>query len=259
MGKIAADRARRGLHRHRLDAEPLEGAQIGQQLGVIAVARASLVEVEAVGVLHQKFATAHHAETRTHLVAEFPLDMVEGAGQFAVAFDLAGEERGDHLLVGRAIQHFAIVAVLDAQHFRAVGVVAARLAPQFGRLQRRHQHLDRASLVLLLADDLLDLLENAVAERQPGINPGRGLTDQAGAEHQLVADDLGARRALLHHGQERAGQAQGKVFHLVRDWVAASLVSGPAIGNRRSSSVADQRVAPSPHPQLKCHAGPVSA
>ena len=38
VAEVAADRPRRGLHRHRLDAHPLEGAQISEQLRVIAVA-----------------------------------------------------------------------------------------------------------------------------------------------------------------------------------------------------------------------------
>ena len=117
--------------------------------------------------------------------------------------------RGDHLLVGRAVEHLAIVAVADAQHLGPVGIVAAALAPQLGRLQRRHQHFLRAGAVLLLAHDLLDLLEHAKAERQPGINPRRRLPDQSRAEHQLVADDLGVRRAFLEDGEKGSGPAHG--------------------------------------------------
>jgi hypothetical protein len=78
--------------------------------------RAGLVEVEAVGVLHQELAAAHHAEARADLVAELPLDVVERARQVAVALHVVAEDRGDHLLVGRPVEHLAVVAVLDAQH-----------------------------------------------------------------------------------------------------------------------------------------------
>ena len=90
--KVAADRARRGLHRHGLDAHALEGAQIGQHLRIVAEPRAGLVEVEAVGVLHQELAPAHHSEARPNLVAELPLDVVERARQVAVALDLIAED-----------------------------------------------------------------------------------------------------------------------------------------------------------------------
>ena len=63
----------------------------------------------------------------------------------------------------------------------------------------------RAGPVLLLAHDLLDLLEHAEAERQPGVDAGGGLADQAGAQHQLVADDLGVGRAFLEDRAERLG------------------------------------------------------
>ena len=123
-------------------------------------------------------------------------------------FDVVAEQRGDHFLIGRPEQHLALVAVGDAQHFGAVGVVAARLAPQIGRLHRRHEHFLRPGLVLLLAHDLLDLAQHAQADRQPGVDAGGGLADQPGAQHQLVADDLGVGRAFLHHGEEALGQAQ---------------------------------------------------
>ena len=161
VAEVAADRPRGGLHRHRLDAHALEGAQISQQLRVIAHPRPGLVEVEAVGVLHQELAAAHDAEARADLVAELPLDVVERARQVAVALHVVADERGQHFLVGRAVEHLAVVAVLDPQHLRPVGVVAAALPPQVRRLDGRHQHLDGAGAVLLLADDLLDLLEDA--------------------------------------------------------------------------------------------------
>ena len=63
--------------------------------------------------------------------------------------------------------------------------------------------------VLLLAHDLLDLLEHAEAQRQPGIDAGARLADHAGAQHQLVRDDLRLVRRLAQDGQEIAGEAHG--------------------------------------------------
>jgi hypothetical protein len=102
------------------------------------------------------------------------------------------------------------VAVLDAQHLLAVGVVAAALAPQVGQLHGRHQQLDGAGAVHLLADDLLDLLEHLQAQRQPGVDAGRLLADHARAQHQLVRDDLGVRGSFFQNGQEIARQAHGR-------------------------------------------------
>ena len=95
-------------------------------------ARGGLVEVEGIGILHQEFAAAHHAKARTLLVAELPLDMVEIERQALVGFHVGAENLRDHFLVGRPVQQLALVPVGNAQHFRAVGIVTAALAPEVG-------------------------------------------------------------------------------------------------------------------------------
>ena len=132
---------------------PREGAQIGDEHLVVGMPRAGLIDVERIGILHQEFAAAHQAEARPHLVAEFPLDVIEIERQILVGAHIGAEDLGDHLLVGRPVEHVALVAVLDAQHLLAVGLVAPALAPQIGRLDGRHQQFDRAGAVLLLAHD----------------------------------------------------------------------------------------------------------
>ncbi len=127
-----------------------------------------------------------------------------------VGLDVGAEDLGDHFLVGRPVQQLALVAVGDAQHLRAVGVVAAALAPEIGQLQGRHQQFERAGAVLLLAHDLLDLLQHPKAERQPGIDAGRLLPHHAGAQHQPMRDDLRLLRILLQDGQKEARQSHGR-------------------------------------------------
>ena len=205
--EIAADRPGVGDHRDRLEPQPRKGAQIGDEHLVVGVPRAGLVEIERIGVLHQELAPAHQAEARPHLVAELPLDVIEVERQILVGAHIGAEDLGDHLLVGRAVEHVALVPVLDAQHLLAVGVVAPALAPQVGRLDGRHQQLDRAGAVLLLAHDLLDLFEHAQAERQERINAGRLLAHHAGAQHQPMRDDLRLFRGFAQDRQEIAGKA----------------------------------------------------
>ena len=207
VAELAADRAGVGHHRDRLDAQALEGAHVGQHHAVVARHRRAVVDVEAVGVLHQELAAAHDAEPRTHLVAELPLDVVEHLRQLAIRFHRLAEQVGDHLLVGGPVEQVALVPVADAQHLRAVGVVAAAAAPQLGRLHGGHQQLLGADRVLLLAHHLCDAPQHAQARRQPGIDAGRGLAHQPGTEHQPVRGDLRLGRGLLQGRQEAAGQA----------------------------------------------------
>ena len=77
VAEIAADRAGLGAHRDRLQPHPREGAQVGDEHPVVGMPRRGLVDVERIGILHQEFAAAHHAEARAQLVAEFPLDVIE--------------------------------------------------------------------------------------------------------------------------------------------------------------------------------------
>ncbi len=129
VAEVAADRTRGRFHRNRANSHAREGAKIRQKLGVIAEPSAGLVEVEAVGVLHQEFAAAHHSEPRSHLVPEFPLYVVKHARKVAVALELVADDRGEHFLIGRPVEHLAVVAVADTQHFRPIGIVSTALAP----------------------------------------------------------------------------------------------------------------------------------
>ncbi len=207
--RVAADRTAFRHHRNRLETEPRERPKIGDEHLVVGVPGTGLIEIEGIGILHQELAPAHQAEARPHLVAELPLNVVEIERQILVRAHIGAKDFGDHLLVGRAVEHVALVAVLDAQHLLAVIVVAPALAPKLRRLDRRHQHLDRTGAVLLLAHDLLDLLEHAQAERQEGIDAGRLLAQHAGPQHEPMGDDLRLFRRLAQDRQEVTGQAHG--------------------------------------------------
>ncbi len=165
------------------------------------------VQVEGIGILHQEFARAHGAEARADLVAELQLDVIEVERQVLVGFDVRAEDIRDHLLVGRTVEHGALLAVLDAQHLLAIGVVTAAFLPEFGGLQRRHQKLDGTSTILLFADDGVHLVQHALAQRQPGVDALGLLLDHARAQHKPMRDDLGLFGVFLEDGQEETGKA----------------------------------------------------
>ncbi len=206
---IAADRAGIGAHRDGAHAEPRKGAQIGDEHLVIGMDGVFAGHVEGIGILHQEFARAHGAETRADLVAELQLDMIEVERQALVGLDVGPEDIGDHFLIGRAVEHRALLAVLDAQHFLAIGLVTAAFLPEFGGLQGRHDQFDGAGTVLFLADDGVDLVQHLLAERQPGIDALALLTDHARAQHQAVRDDFRFLGIFLQDGHKIAGQAHG--------------------------------------------------
>ncbi len=95
MGQIAADRPRIGGHGNGLQPHALKRAQVGDEHLVVGTPGASLVDVEGIGILHQELPAAHDAEAWAHLVAEFPLDVIEHPRQIAVALDRGAEDVGD--------------------------------------------------------------------------------------------------------------------------------------------------------------------
>ncbi len=103
MGKITTNRPGFGAHRNCLQPHAREQAQIRDIHPVIGFARRLLVHVKGIGILHQKFAATHHAKTRTHLVAEFPLDVIKVQRQRLVGFHIGTENFRHHVFVGRPI------------------------------------------------------------------------------------------------------------------------------------------------------------
>ena len=249
MAEIAADRPGFGAHRDRGQPHAGERPQVGDEHLVVGERAPPPDRVKRIGVLHQEFAAAHHAESRPHLVAELPLDVIEIERQRPVRRDVGAHDVRDHFFVGRAEQHVAFVPVGDAQHLLAVVVVPPALAPQIRRLDRRHQDLDGAGAVLLLAHDLGDPGEHALAKRQPRIDAGRLLPDHAGAQHQPMGDDLGFLRRLTQDRQEITGQAH-------RQSRSGSNLAGVAVNRhghentspcRGDRAVADRRPAAPDH------------
>ena len=168
-----------------------------------------MIQVEGIGILHQELPPAHDAEPGPHLVAKLPLDVIEVARQVAIRPHPVAEELRDQLLVGRPIEHLAVVPVVEAQHLRAVGIVALAFPPDVGGLNSGHQHFHGARAVLLLAHDLLDFLQDAEAQGKPRIDAGARLAHHAAAQHQLMGNDLRLFRRLAQDGQEKSGEAHG--------------------------------------------------
>ena len=210
MAHVAADGPGIGFHRDRGQPHAGEGLQVGDKHPVVGLPCGIGVDVKGIGILHQEFPPPHDAEARPHLVTELPLDVIEVQRQRLVAAHMAAEDIGDLFLVGRTVEHVALVPVLDPQHLGAVIIITARLLPQLGRLDGRHHDLDGPGTVLLFADKLRDLVENLLAERQPGIDAGAGLLDHAGTKHQPVRGDLCLLGRFLEKRQKILAETHGQ-------------------------------------------------
>ena len=148
---------------------------------------------------------AHQPEARPDLVAELGLDLVEVHRQLLVTGDVALGEIGDDFFMGRAEAVLAAEPVVHLQHQVAHGLPAAAFAPKLRGLDRRHEHFQGAGRIHLLADDVLHLAQYAHAQGRPRVEAGGEPADHAGAQHQLMRDDLGVGRCLLGGGEREAG------------------------------------------------------
>ena len=245
MAQITTDRARIGPHRDRLEAEACEGAQVRHEHPVVGMSGGGLIDIEGIGILHQELARAHGPEPRADLVPELPRDLVEVLRQVLIGAHAAPEDLGDDLFRRRPEQHLAVVPVGDAEHLLAVGLVAAGFAPELGRLDRRHQNLDGARPVLLLADHRADLVEDAQAQGQPRIDAGSLLAHETGTQHQAVGNDLGLLGRLAQGWQEVAGETHG------RPWKQRASGSAARPGT--------QHIAPGKHKRSRMKPGAGSA
>jgi hypothetical protein len=216
---ITTDGAGVGGHRAVLKPETVEDAAIGLVHELVAAQRASLVAVEGIRILHRELASAHDAEARPPLVAELGLDVIEISRQLLVAAQFLPRDVGDDLFAGGLDDEVALVPVLHAQQFRPVGLEAARLLPQLGRLYHRHQQLDGAGGVHLFADDGLDLADHAQAHRHVAVDARAQALDHAGAQHQAVVTTSAS-----------AGAFQGET----KNWRLSWLVRG-SLGPRSAA------------------------
>ena len=165
--------------------------------------------MEGIGILHDEFARAHDTEARTDLVAELGLDLVEVEWQLLVGADLLARDVGDDFLVRRAETEIALMPVFDLQHLRTEHRPAAGLFPQLLRLHGRHQQFERACPVHFLAHHRLDLAQHAQAQRHPTVESGTQPLDEAGTQHQLVADEFGLVRGFFLGRNEKLGGTHG--------------------------------------------------
>jgi len=122
--------------------------------------------------------------------------VVDDLRHLAVGVDLGAGEVGDDLFVGHREHHVTVGAILEARHFGADLVIAASFLPDIGRVDDRHHHFLAADGVHLLADDPFDLAHDPPTEREEAEDAGAERPDHAGAQHQLVADDLDIARRV---------------------------------------------------------------
>ena len=203
----SAHGAGHGVDDDVVQAQAGEDPLVGVAVGLVGGGQAGVVDVEGVGVLHDELAAADDAGAGAGLVAVLGLDLVDDGRQVLVGGVEVLDREGEHLLVGGGQQVVPVLAVTELKQGGAVVVPAPGGLVGLGRQEGREVDLLAAHGVHLLAHDVLDLAQRPQPQRQPGVDPGGGPADVAGAHEQAVAGDLGVGRVLAQGSDEGGGES----------------------------------------------------
>ena len=198
MGDVSAHHTGIGFDRYHLrHADTLEDALVCCVAFLVILLQIFLAGMEGVSILHRKLTHTDQSGSRTGLITEFCLDLIDHKRIFGVALCILANEMYGCLLVGHAEYHFGIVAVGETQQLIADAIVTAGLIPQRSRHDNRELHFLAVDFVHLLAQDLLDFAHNA-AQRQIGrIDSVCHIFDVSAFYHNSMAVDDTVSRSFF--------------------------------------------------------------
>ena len=202
MGLTSSDRAGVRFNGAKAQTATAEDPLIGLVHVVVFPAAVFDIRVKTVSVLHDEFATAHQAEAGPWFVAKFCLNLIKIERQLAIGAHGTAHQIGDDFFVGRTETEVALIAIFETQELFTVHLPSAALLPKFRRRRDRHEQLLGARPVHFLADNLLDLANDAQRQRKVVIDAAAHLPNKAGTDQKLVADDFGVSRIFFERGYE---------------------------------------------------------
>ena len=180
-----------------------KNALVGAPVIPILLVQPGLVPIETVRVLHRELAHPDQPTTRAGLVPPLGLDVIDKHRQLAIGIDLLPCQIRDDLLVRHRQDHVALAAILEPRQLWANRIVAARLPPDVGGMNDRHEHLLSADGVHFFPNNLLDLAHNPPSERQQAVDAGPQRSYHRRPQHQPVAGQLDVARRLSQRPAEQ--------------------------------------------------------
>jgi hypothetical protein len=123
------------------------------------------IDIEAIGILHNEFASTHDAEARPNLISELGLDLIEIERHLAIRSNFFSGNIRDDLLVGGPQTTISVVAVLQPCQLASIFFPSMALLPELRRLNKGEKDLNGTGSVHLLTDDGLYFSNGSKAER----------------------------------------------------------------------------------------------
>ena len=193
-----------------LHTDAAENAFVSGMKFLIIGIQILLRSMKTVSILHRELADTDQTGARTGFVAVLGLDLVDHHGQLLVAVDLGAGDLAAGFLVRHAQDHSLVVAVCKSEELCADGLVTSGLHPEVGGQHDRHQDFLAADAVHFLTDDGFDLGDDALSDRQQGVDAGGNGTDISPADQKFMTGGGGFRRILFQAIAEQMGNFHGK-------------------------------------------------
>ena len=164
---------------------------VGLSHGIVTGVQSLRIGIERICVLHFELTNAQEATTRSSLVTEFGLYLVQDERHVAMTgYPIASHDR-DRFLVSRRENHLAFATVGESRKWRDVGICSTTLLPNRTRLNDGHRNFETANGVHLFANNVAYLVQTALSERHDAEDACCDLLDKTAAGEVFVADRLG--------------------------------------------------------------------
>ena len=225
LGATTANLAAVCLHNAVIEAHTAEHVAVRIAHLRIAGIQALLIGVKAVRILHNELAATQQTETRTTLIAEFQLNLIQVLRQVLIAAKLVFHQVSDYFFMRRTQAILHIMTVGKAKHLRAVRIPTPAFAPQLGVLHKRHKKLLAAVRVHFFAHDVLNLAQNARAQRHERIHARCFFAQHARARQQLRAGNVSVTRIFLERGRVHLAHFQNSAHSFAISSISASKIS----------------------------------
>ena len=145
--------------------------------------------MEGIGILHGKFTHTEQTCSRSRLITEFCLDLIDHKRILGVGVRIFSYQMYRCLLVSHSKNHAAVVAVTETHQLRADTLKSSGLLPEGTWKHNREHHFLAVDRIHLFADDPLDLGSHPFARSKQRIDTVCHILDISALDHQRMAVD----------------------------------------------------------------------
>src|SRR5882724_7756221 len=185
-----------------LQSAAVKNPPIGCVVLLVGYVQTGGVDIKGVRILHGELAHADQSGFGALFVAKLVLNLIPDLRKLLIAAQLfAGNLRHD-LFMGHTQAQVASATVLETEHVVAHDLPAAARLPEFARMQRRKKKF-LPDLVHLIANNINDAQDRALAQKQVGIETCRELANVTAADQEFMAGDFSVGRGLTQSGDKQ--------------------------------------------------------